>query len=117
MIVAYCCLPYRGETKEDIAANIQRAQSMAAAINLIPGWRALVPHNFSIGHELSLTEPEWLDFDIEVMNRAADVLVYDKALSVSSGCLRERAEFRGLIAEVSNLSLIDESLTNGWQVG
>ena len=95
MIFAYVCLQYRALTPEALQANKRAAREIAKRINAIPGWRAVVPHNLSEGIESSLTEDEWLEFDIELMKRSCDVLVWHVELSNSDGCMKERRRFEG----------------------
>lgn len=95
MIVAYVCFPYRATTLEGVLRNKLEARAIAERINAIPGWRALVPHNLSEGIQSSLTEEQWLAFDIEMMKRSADVVVLHRERSCSSGCVDELREWGG----------------------
>jgi len=76
--MAYICAPYRGETEEDVKANIRRAQQYARIAH-DRGWYPVVPHFFTEGLWGYDTKGDEVDREIIAFNlnllRSCDVLI------------------------------------------
>ena len=89
MILVYVRRRYTG----DVAKNTEEALEVAREINAVPGYMAVVPHNFSRGLENTKTEDEWLALCLVMMN-ACHLVCDDGAASDSRGCRIEERHRR-----------------------
>lgn len=95
--LAYIAGPYRAQTREGVALNIEAARATAVAVAR-RGYFPVIPHSMTGGLEhvlIEKTDDYWLGGTLEVMTRC-DLVVLAPGWERSSGTAAEIEEARQL---------------------
>ena len=85
----YIAGPYRAEHPYQVAANVRRARDVADEVALM-GFFPIVPHTMTAHMDGIQDDKFWLDGTLELMDRAADIVVMLPGSAYSQGAREER---------------------------